>query len=69
MNKHEFNHRCPKCTGTPVQALSKLKFCNGGCWDGLTQGMDGTEHLHWECNCGYEWLTLCADKPQTDARL
>lgn len=65
MNKHTFDHKCPKCTG--IQ-MNKIRFCDGGCWDGATPGSDGSEHLHWECNCSYEWLTLCADRPATDAR-
>lgn len=48
---------CPKCL-----CLASRTFCRGGCYDGnLSPLGTGTEHLHWKCCCGYEWMSLCAD--------
>lgn len=57
MKKLKFEYgQCPMCLG-----IGMAKYCNGGCWDDLSPGSDGTEHLHWTCGCNYEWLTPTAE--------
>lgn len=44
--------KCPKCY-TPVEQVQRRYHALGEC----REHNSGTEHVHWKCPCGHEWMS------------
>lgn len=50
--------QCPMCL-TPGP---RTRYCEKKCWDDKAFGaLPMIEHLHWWCECNFEWMTPTAE--------